>query len=187
MLVFVAQVSRVYPLETSVIMSYTSRQVVRASVNKQNKTNCCSISQCIFFHNIKSSYGCQLDILKCFVHSVQEIFFLINAHLAGHLSQMCNVPQPTNLLMKPYHVYNTQYFNNAKFALTSTQTLTHFYTYLHYCQSEQGTNKQYALLPFNPQTRNISNLFLGLKTHFNLTQLIHYKFQSLKHIGHRKL
>ena len=41
MLVFVAQVSRVYPLETYVIMSYTSRHVVRASVNKQNKTKTC--------------------------------------------------------------------------------------------------------------------------------------------------
>ena len=38
MLVFVAQVSRVYPLEASVIMSYTSRHVLSASVNKQNKT-----------------------------------------------------------------------------------------------------------------------------------------------------
>ena len=37
MLVFVAQVLRVYPLETSFIMSYTSRRVLRASVNKQNE------------------------------------------------------------------------------------------------------------------------------------------------------
>ena len=38
MVVFVAQVSRVYPLEASVIMSYTSKHVLSASVNKQNKT-----------------------------------------------------------------------------------------------------------------------------------------------------
>ena len=37
MLVFVAQDSRVYPLVASVIMSYTSRHVLNASVNKQNK------------------------------------------------------------------------------------------------------------------------------------------------------
>ena len=37
-LVFAAQVSRVYPLETSVVMSYSNRHVVRTNVNKQNKT-----------------------------------------------------------------------------------------------------------------------------------------------------
>ena len=62
MLVFVAQVSRVYPLETSVIMSYTSRHVLSASVNKQNKTK--QINQ-----NYSKSFLTQGIILSqfCFV------------------------------------------------------------------------------------------------------------------------
>ena len=39
MLVFVAQVSCVYPLKAIVIMSSASRDAVRTNVNKQNKTN----------------------------------------------------------------------------------------------------------------------------------------------------